>query len=70
VTALEVVQTIIEVSDHPDLQPVILDEVKHEIRDEYLSPQKAHDLLAWQPQETLASGLARSMAWYRKYLGL
>lgn len=68
VTALEVVQTIIGVSEHPDLQPVILDEVRHEIRDEYLSPQKAHDVLGWQPKETLASGLARTMAWYRHYL--
>ena len=70
VTALEVVQTIIEVSEHPDLQPVILDEVKHEIRDEYLSPQKAHTVLGWQPQESLASGLSRTMDWYRAYLGL
>ena len=61
-------QTIIGVSEHPDLQPVILDEVRHEIRDEYPSPQKAHDVLGWQPKETLASGLARTMAWYRHYL--
>lgn len=70
VTALEVVQTIIKVSDHPDLQPVILDEVQHEIRDEYLSPLKAHTVLGWQPHETLASGLTRTMDWYRRYLGL
>ena len=70
VTALEIVQTIIDVSEHPNLQPVILNEVKHEIRDEYLSPQKAHDMLGWQPQETLSSGLSRTMEWYREYLGL
>jgi CDP-glucose 4,6-dehydratase len=69
VTALEVVQTIIEVSEHPDLQPIILNEVKNEIRDEYLSPQKAHKLLGWGPEETLASGLSRTMDWYRAYLG-
>jgi CDP-glucose 4,6-dehydratase len=69
VTALEVVQTIIAVSEHPDLQPIILNEVKNEIRDEYLSPQKAHALLDWRPEETLASGLSRTMDWYRAYLG-
>jgi CDP-glucose 4,6-dehydratase len=68
VTALEVVETIIEVSDHPELQPIILDEVTHEIRDEYLSPQKAQQALGWRPQESLASGLSRTMAWYRRYL--
>ncbi len=68
VSALEVVQTIIAVSDFPDLQPIILDEVEHEIRDEYLSPQKARGELGWQPRETLASGLTKTMAWYRRYL--
>ena len=70
VSALEVVQTIIDVSDNPQLEPVILNEVQHEIRDEYLSPQKAQQVLGWQPRETLASGLSRTMAWYRSYLGL
>jgi CDP-glucose 4,6-dehydratase len=70
VTALEVVQTIIEVSEHSYLQPIILDEVQHEIRDEYLSPQKATEILGWQPKETMASGLSRTMDWYREYLGL
>ncbi|MFN2137762.1 MAG: GDP-mannose 4,6-dehydratase [Candidatus Promineifilaceae bacterium] len=70
VTALEVVQTIIAVSEFPDLRPIILDEVRHEIRDEYLSPAKAQRLLGWQPQETLDSGLRKTMLWYRDYLGL
>ncbi|MFN2256021.1 MAG: NAD-dependent epimerase/dehydratase family protein, partial [Candidatus Promineifilaceae bacterium] len=70
VSALEVVQTIIDVSDHPELEPIILDEVRHEIRDEYLSPDKANTMLAWQPDETLASGLIKTMDWYRRYLEL
>jgi CDP-glucose 4,6-dehydratase len=70
VSALEVVQTIIDGSDHPELEPIILDEVRHEIRDEYLSPDKANTMLAWQPDETLASGLIKTMDWYRRYLEL
>ncbi len=69
-TALEVVQTIIDISAYPDLQPLILDEVRQEIHDEYLSADKARRLLGWEPQETLASGLTRTMEWYRAYLGL
>ena len=70
VTALEVVQTIVKVSEYPDLQPIILNEVQHEIRDEYLSPQKANSVLGWQPNDSLASGLSRTMDWYRRYLGI
>lgn len=67
-TALEVVETIIAISDYPDLEPIILNEVRHEIQDEYLSPQKAGRVLGWQAQYTLQSGLAETMNWYRDYL--
>jgi CDP-glucose 4,6-dehydratase len=69
-TALEIVQTIIDISSYPALQPVVLDEVRQEIRDEYLSAEKAQHVLGWEPQETLTSGLTRTMDWYRGYLGL
>jgi len=32
-SALDVVNTIIKVSNHPNLEPIILDEVKNEIKD-------------------------------------
>ncbi|MEM7331063.1 MAG: GDP-mannose 4,6-dehydratase [Chloroflexota bacterium] len=67
-TALDVVNTIIKVSDHPHLEPVILNEVQNEIKDEYLSSQKAHKTLGWYPQDTLETGLAKTMSWYRQFL--
>ncbi len=69
-TALEVVETIIRVSEFPHLQPLILDEVRNEIRDEYLRAEKARRMLDWQPQHTLESGLAKTMDWYREFLNL
>lgn len=69
-TALEVVQTIIRVSDHPQLQPIILNEVENEIQDQYLCSDKAGQVLGWEPQYTLEEGLAETMAWYREFLGL
>lgn len=67
-TALEVVETIIRISEFPQLQPVILDEVRNEIRDEYLNAGKAGRLLGWQPQHNLEDGLVKTMAWYRDFL--
>ncbi len=69
-TALEVVETIIRVSEYSHLQPIILDEVRNEIRDEYLRADKARDLLGWQPEHNLEKGLAKTMAWYREFLNL
>lgn len=66
-SALEVVETIIHISDYPHLRPIILNEVKNEIQDEYLSPRKAQQVLGWRPHYTLTSGLAETMAWYKRY---
>lgn len=67
-TALEVTDTIIRISPDPGLQPVILDEVENEIRDEYLSPERARALLQWEVLESLESGLKKTMAWYDRFL--
>lgn len=68
--ALDVVQTIIKVSDRPDLTPIILNEVKNEIQDQYLCSDKAGQILGWEPQYSLEEGLAETMAWYRAFLEL
>ena len=68
VSALEVVRTIVDISGHPEWEPVILNEVRHEIQDEYLSPEKATRATGWRPQYSLAAGLQEAMAWYRAYL--
>ena len=70
ISVLEMINSIIELSDFPNLKPIILDEVKHEIQDQYLASDKANHVLNWQPQLTLAEGLQETMAWYRQYLAL
>ncbi len=70
VSALEVVRTIVALSDTPEIEPVILNEVKNEILDEYLSPAKAEQAIGWRPQYTLAGGLKEAMDWYKAYLNV
>jgi CDP-glucose 4,6-dehydratase len=67
-SALDVVRTIVAVSDHPEIKPIILDEVRDEIKDEYLSPRKANESLGWRPLFDLQAGLKETMAWYRAFL--
>ena len=68
VTVLEMIETIIKISDYPHLEPVILNEARNEIQDQYLSSAKAQRVLGWTPEYTPASGLAETMAWYRHFL--
>lgn len=67
-TALEMVETIISLSEYPGLEPIILNEAKNEIPDQYLASGKAKRMLGWEPQHTLVEGLRQTMDWYRDFL--
>jgi CDP-glucose 4,6-dehydratase len=45
----------------------VLNQAKYEIRDQYLSSQKARKILGWKPRYSLEEGLAKTIEWYRKY---
>ncbi len=67
-SALEMAQAIIAISDHPDLEPIILNQAAHEIGKQYLSSAKAHLMLGWSARYTLEEGLRKTLAWYRAFL--
>lgn len=52
-----------------DVQPEIRGEATNEIRRQGLSAAKAREVLDWKPDFSLRSGLDRTIAWYRSYLG-
>jgi len=68
VSVLEMVQTIIRLSDCPGLQPVILNEAHNEIQDQFLSAEKTRKVLGWQPGYSLEQGLQETMDWYANFL--
>lgn len=65
-TVIGIVHRLLEIMQS-DLDPVILNETTHEIRRQYLSAQKAHSLLGWQPHFTLETGLRKTVAWYQEF---
>jgi len=67
-SVVDVVETIIAISHHPDLEPVILDETENEIQAQYLDSQKADRLLGWTPRYSMEQGLSETFAWYRAFL--
>jgi CDP-glucose 4,6-dehydratase len=46
----------------------VLDEANGEIRDQYLSSDKAKRLLGWEPKHTFEEGLAKTVPAYQRYL--
>ena len=67
-SVLELVQQLLTALGRPDLQPVILDTARAEIRDQYLDAGKARRVLGWQAGVSLQEGLTRTVAWYRTFL--
>jgi CDP-glucose 4,6-dehydratase len=65
---LEIVQAIIAASDHPELEPIILNEAPNEIQAQYLSSAKSRQLLGWEPAYTLEEALEETIRWYRAFL--
>jgi len=66
--ALEMINTIIRLSHTPDLEPIILNQAKNEIQDQYLLSEKAQRVLGWRPEFSLEQGLTETFAWYRDFL--
>jgi len=52
-----------------ELEPDVRNEASHEIRNQSLSAEKARRVLGWRPRFTTDDGLARTVAWYRAFLG-
>ena len=65
---LEIVQSIIAASDHPELEPIILNEAPNEIQAQYLSSAKSRQLLGWEPAYTLEEALEETLRWYQAFL--
>lgn len=67
-TVLQVAETVLRLAGRSDLEPVIENSVRGEIRDQHLDSTKADRLLGWRPKWPLEKGLERTIAWYRERL--
>ncbi len=67
-TVLELVNKILALMK-TDLTPVILNQGSNEIIHQYLSAEKAREILRWKPSFTIDEGLIRTIEWYREFFG-
>jgi CDP-glucose 4,6-dehydratase len=62
------VERILKAVGRTDLEPEVLNQASNEIREQFLSAEKARTRLGWRPRFTLDEGLARTVEWYRKQI--
>lgn len=65
-TVLELTDKILKVMGS-NLKPIILNQGSNEIKHQYLSAQKARDLLGWKPEYTIDEGLSKTVDWYKNF---
>jgi CDP-glucose 4,6-dehydratase len=69
VRVVEITQAVLHAMGREDLKPDIQSTAKAEIQDQYLDSAKARSRLGWKPTHTLEAGLAKTVPWYRAFLG-
>ena len=69
ITVLDLTKKILRLMEREDLEPIILNEAKSEIKHQYLSAERARKILAWHPHYTLEEGLKQTIAWYEEFFG-
>jgi CDP-glucose 4,6-dehydratase len=66
-TVSELVEHILRLMKS-ELRPDVRNEATNEIRQQYLSAEKARRMLDWRPLFTLDEGLENTIGWYEKFL--
>ena len=67
VTVTGIVAMILKLMGREDMEPVILNQATHEIREQYLDCAKAKKALRWKARYPLEEGLKKTIGWYQEY---
>jgi CDP-glucose 4,6-dehydratase len=66
-SVLDLTQKILEMMKREDLEPVIQNSASSELREQYMSAEKAPRILRWSPRYGLDRGLEETIAWYTHF---
>lgn len=69
-TVLEIVEMVLRIMGRNDLKPIIQNIAKAEIREQYMTCEKARRLLDWAPHYSLEDGIRETVEWYREHFGI
>jgi CDP-glucose 4,6-dehydratase len=67
-SVLAIVDKVLNLMGRTDLVPIVLNIATDEIREQYMSAEKARTLLGWSPTFRMDQGLRETVAWYTRAL--
>ncbi len=67
-TALEIVEQVLEIMSRGDLKATVLNQAVNEVPVESLNSTKAREILGWRPRFGFLEGLHKTVKWYSQIL--
>jgi CDP-glucose 4,6-dehydratase len=67
VTVMDMTQAVLRLMGREDMQPIIRNDAKREIKDQSLDASKARNILGWAPTYSLEQGVVETIHWYRDF---
>lgn len=69
-TVLDMTKKILKLMGREDLEPIVLNEARNEIKHQYLSAEKAKKIMGWEPKYSLEKGLKETIDWYKEFFSM
>jgi CDP-glucose 4,6-dehydratase len=66
-TMLDLTERVLAMMGRSELRPIVQNIATAEIREQYLSAEKARAMLGWEPRYGMDEGLRRTISWYTKH---
>ena len=66
-SVIEVAERILHLMNRPELEPLVLDQARSEIQEQYLDCTKARNLLSWTPRYSMDKALDATIGWYESW---
>jgi CDP-glucose 4,6-dehydratase len=66
-TVRDCASAVLRLMGRRDLTPIVQNQASAEIREQYMSCEKARRLLAWAPAHDMLGGIEKSIGWYRSH---
>jgi CDP-glucose 4,6-dehydratase len=64
------VSHVLRLMQREDLEPIVENQARAEIQEQYMTCDKAHKAFGWQPEYGMDEALLETIDWYSDYFGI
>ncbi len=69
-TVLDTVDYVLRLMQRQDLKPIVENQARAEIQEQYMTCDKARQAFGWEPEYGMDKALKETIDWYADYFGM